>query len=367
MKARPHPDQAERLEDLHDLQILDTDREGDFDDLVALASGLCGTPVSVINLIDEDRQWFKAEVGLGVRETPLDSSLCAHAILEQTYVEIPDTWLDARTRDNPLCAGDGGLRFYAGALLRSERGLPVGTLCVLDTRPRQLTDLQRTALQVLAGQVMAQMRLRKSLRQAEAMRQEADHRVKNSLQAMASLIAIQARSADAPVRAALEQVERQIRSVAMLHGMLNHADGAEGVALQSYVGRIGTILDQSLSGALTVTAQAVPARVSAMQAAAIGTIMNEFASNSLKHAFPDGRLGHVDFRVEHAGDGGLRLVCADDGIGFGWDSVDHDASLGLRVMQATAESLGGTLRPQDSDAGLVLAVSFALDPDLNPA
>ena len=91
--CRPIPilRQDERLASLRSYGILDTEREADFDDIVGLASQLCGTPISVVNLIDQDRQWFKAEVGLGVRETPIESSICAHAILEADFVEIPDT------------------------------------------------------------------------------------------------------------------------------------------------------------------------------------------------------------------------------------------------------------------------------------
>lgn len=367
MEAQPHPHQAERLKDLHDLEILDTPREEDFDAVVALAAELCEAPISVINLIDADRQWFKAEVGLGVRETPLDTSLCAHAILERDFLEIPDTRLDARMRDNPLCLGDGGLRFYAGALLRTDRGLPIGTLCILDTRPRHLTGLQRRALMVLAGQVMAQIKLRQALRRAEEMRQEADHRVKNSLQAMASLIMLQARDAEPAVRAALDQVGRQVRSLATLHAMLNRHGGSDAVALQPYAAGVGAILGESLPAHLSVSVEAAPVMVTSAQAAAIGTIMNEFASNALKHAFPGGRAGRVSFAIQPDGDDSLRLVCADDGIGFEWDKVDRNASLGLRVMMATAETLGGPLRPVDRGAGLALALTFGIDRTINPA
>jgi GAF domain-containing protein len=102
MKAEPHPQQHNRLTTLRQYDILDTPRERDFDDIVALASEICGTPIAVINLIDEHRQWFKAEVGLGVRETPLETSICSHVILEDDFVEIEDTLVDDRTADNEL-------------------------------------------------------------------------------------------------------------------------------------------------------------------------------------------------------------------------------------------------------------------------
>ena len=112
VQADRHPRQDERLASLWSYGILDTEREADFDDIVELASQVCGTPISVVNLIDRDRQWFKAEVGLGVRETPIESSICAHAILETDFVEIRDTLVD------PRMAGNAGRRRSRPALLR---------------------------------------------------------------------------------------------------------------------------------------------------------------------------------------------------------------------------------------------------------
>ncbi|MGV3613954.1 MAG: PAS domain-containing protein [Fimbriimonas sp.] len=173
MRASLHRNESERLAALRAYGVLDTPRERDFDEIVALVAQICGTPIAVVNLVDEERQWFKAEIGLGVRETPLDTSLCAHAILERDLVEIPDTLLDPRFQTNPLVTGTPHLRFYAGALLESPDGLPIGTLCVLDHAPRQLTDLQRQALRVFARQVMTQLEVRRQARSlAEQQRAE---------------------------------------------------------------------------------------------------------------------------------------------------------------------------------------------------
>lgn len=361
MQAREHPRQPERLRELVALQILDTPREKDFDDIVDLASRLCEVPVSVVNLIDGGRQWFKAEVGLGVRETPLETSICAHAILEDDFVEIGDTLLDSRMQDNPLCTGDGGLRFYAGALLKTDTGLPIGTLCVLDHAPRQLTDLQRRALVVLARQVMNQIELRRALRIADAMRAEADHRVKNSLQAVAALVSMQARvAADGETRMALGQVGRQIASVASLHEMLNDHTSGRAVDLQPYMAGIGDILAQSLPPQLAFHTSSDAVRATPAMAAAIGTMMNEFASNAFKHAFPGGQAGRISFELRRIGADMARFTCADDGIGFDWSRVDPASSLGLRVMTATAETLGGALTPEPSARGSQFSVTFPI-------
>ena len=148
-----------RLQALASYQILDTLPEPAFDDLVEVASIICDAPIAVINFIDRDRQWFKSEKGLGVRETPLDISICAHAILQPGLFVVPDTTQDPRFANNPLVTGEPHLRFYAGALLESSDGYPLGTLCVLDFQPRELTERQGFALKALANQVMAHMQL----------------------------------------------------------------------------------------------------------------------------------------------------------------------------------------------------------------
>jgi PAS domain S-box-containing protein len=163
--SQPAWSEADRLAALARYGILDTPPEPAFDDLVRLAADICEAPIAAVNLVAGDRQWFKSELGLGVRETPLDVSICAHAILEADLVVVPDTTQDARFADNPLVTAVGGLRFYAGALLKSSEGLPLGTLCVLDRMPRPggITERQRLTLTTLASQAMAQLELRRAL------------------------------------------------------------------------------------------------------------------------------------------------------------------------------------------------------------
>jgi signal transduction histidine kinase/ActR/RegA family two-component response regulator len=153
-----------RIEALKRYEILDTPREPAFDELVSLAADICQTPIAVVNFIGDGRQFFKAEVGLGVRESPLETSFCAHAILEHEFLMVPDATADARFACNPLVTGSPLLRFYAGALLKTEDGVPLGTLCVLDTQPKSLSELQQRTLKVLAHQAMHQLNLRMALR-----------------------------------------------------------------------------------------------------------------------------------------------------------------------------------------------------------
>jgi GAF domain-containing protein len=135
--------------------MLDTPREKEFDDIAALASALCETPIAVVNLVGDCRQFFKAEVGLGVRETPFESSFCAKALLQRDFLVVPDATADARFACNPLVTGAPHIRFYAGVLLKKDDGFPIGTVCILDFKPRDLTSVQNEALRVLARHAMA--------------------------------------------------------------------------------------------------------------------------------------------------------------------------------------------------------------------
>lgn len=152
MQAAPNsPDEAQRLATLHALDVLDTGPEEEFDALVRVASLVCGVPVSLVSLIDTERQFFKANIGLpGVSETPRDIAFCAHAILGDGLFEVPDASLDPRFSDNPLVTGHPDIRFYAGAPIAMGDGQRIGTLCVIDRNPRQLSDAQREVLKSLA-------------------------------------------------------------------------------------------------------------------------------------------------------------------------------------------------------------------------
>jgi two-component system, NtrC family, sensor kinase len=155
--------EAARLAALDRYAILDTDPEQVFDDLVILASYICKTPIALLSLLDDHRQWFKSTVGVQVRETPLEMSICAHAIKQRDLFIVPDTLQDARFRENPMVVGEPHIRFYAGAPLINEDGFALGTLCVLDRQPRELDPEQKQALKSLRQLALKQMELRRNL------------------------------------------------------------------------------------------------------------------------------------------------------------------------------------------------------------
>ena len=156
-------DEKTRLDGLRKYRILDTDPEQAFDDLTFLASQICETPIALISLVDEHRQWFKSRVGIDAEQTSRSVSFCAHAIQQSGLFVVPDTLDDARFRENPLVVNDPNIRFYAGAPLVTRDGDALGTLCVVDVRPRTITDGERQALEALRRQAQAQLELRRNL------------------------------------------------------------------------------------------------------------------------------------------------------------------------------------------------------------
>ncbi|MDT5040570.1 MAG: hypothetical protein QOE51_1555, partial [Actinoplanes sp.] len=166
MRAPLSEDEYARIAALYDTQVLDTQPEDDFNDIAQLASQICETPMGLVCLVDSDRQWFKAQVGVDFGQTTRDASFCAHAVSSHELLEVTDAADDPRFVDNPLVLSEPHLRFYAGAPVILDGTLPVGTVCVFDTEPRQLTPEQRRALRSLARHASVQLELRRYARHA---------------------------------------------------------------------------------------------------------------------------------------------------------------------------------------------------------
>ena len=153
--------ESERLKALSEYRILGTKPEENYDDITKIASLTCGTPIALLSLVDSDRQWFKAKVGIDAQETVRDWSFCAHAIHSSEPLIVEDALQDERFFDNPLVKGEPKIRLYAGFPLQNEENHRIGTLCVIDREPHGLTDVQLSVMQSLSRQAVAFLELRK--------------------------------------------------------------------------------------------------------------------------------------------------------------------------------------------------------------
>jgi two-component sensor histidine kinase len=373
VKAELHTAEASRLGALRSYGILDTPREIDFDEIVKVAAAVCGTPISVINLIDQGRQWFKAEVGLGVRETPLDSSICAHAILQPGLFIVPDTTLDPRFSDNALVVGDPHLRFYAGALLATPEGFPLGTVCVLDYKPRDLNETQKDFLRLMAHQVMTLLELRRInaaeyvariqaeelVKQNETLMRESDHRLMNSLQLVQSILSLQSRSAlSAEAKAQLDMASNRVLAIATVHKQLHLTSSTEEIEIDSFLRRLCDSLKQTAPaqiGAINVTAETTKFRSDV--ASGLGLLVAELVTNSFKYAYAIGQRGDVAVDFKQA-DSGWRLEVSDEGRGLpeGFD-IEQSKGFGMQVVKAFVRRLNAKLTVSSSPGRTAFEIS----------
>ncbi len=352
MLAGIHPNEPERLKTLLSYEILDTRPEVEFDEITALAAGLTDCPVALVSLVDDTRQWFKSSHGFDTAETPIDMAICAHALSTEDFLEIGDLAEDPRTRDNPLVCAGPLARFYAGALLRAPNGLAIGTLCVLDYRPRRLTPLQRDALRVLARQVMVRIEHARALRDADLMRKEIDHRTKNSLQSVSSLIRLQRRAArEDETRAALDKALLHIEGVASLHAELYRGSDDDRICLSRLTDRLAELMGAQLPENICLTVDMEKFEIGSRRASGFGVMVNEFVSNSVKHGFPGGAPGQIRIEGRVLSDGTYAMTLSDDGAGFA-DGADEN--LGMKVLRGAATGLGAETTALVSQDGVRL-------------
>lgn len=314
-------DEEERLAALRSYAVLDTPPEPDFDDIAVLAAQICATPVAAISLVEDRRQWFKAEVGLGMRETPIEVSFCAKAALRRGLTVIPDAAADPRFAGNPLVAEDPRLRFYAGARLDTPAGLPLGTLCVLDYVPRDLTREQGAALSTLARQVVAQLELRHAIaardealaasRRTEARQallvRELHHRTRNQLAILQSMLGATARASQG-IAEFYAAFSGRIASMARTQALLTE-DYWQTAPLRTLVlAELQPFADEE-SG--RIRASGPDLHLSADLAVPLSMALHELATNAARHGSLSAAGGRVEVAWAEEREGGKRVLTLD--------------------------------------------------------
>ncbi|WCE04861.1 GAF domain-containing sensor histidine kinase [Pseudoxanthomonas sp. JBR18] len=396
MHHRPAPKlpaalERRRLDALYRYDVLDTAPEAAFDDITQIAALFCGTPMALISLVEAHRQWFKSAYGLNEHETPIEGSICAHALLQDALMVVPDTCRDARFRASPLVLGAPHLRFYAGAQLRTPDGLPLGTVCVLDTKPGTLTEAQGQMLRGLARQVMTQLELRRLLATSERTSQYRagllasaghDFRTPMTTVNLALDMAHRASAERLPRilaigRAALANVESGLTR------MLSSASGQNTFELNDLAPTsIGEVLDR-VGQAHDWTARRQTVRLTVVGTTQIApsdgrqleTLLGNLVANAIKYTPAGGRVLVGCRRRE----GALDIEVVDNGPGIAPDKIAHmygafrqttrsrdGLGLGLWIVHriATALDIGITVRSRPGrGTRFILRLPGAMRPD----
>jgi two-component sensor histidine kinase len=257
--------------------------------------------------------------------------------------------MDPRSLANPLVAGDFGLRFYAGVPLRTHDGFNLGTLCVIDREPRTVGEAEIAQLSDLAAGVMDELELRlsakRTISEKEILFKEVHHRVKNNLQIVSSLLALQSRSAPAEVRAQFEESLRRIHAMGLLHERFYQEHQVESVDLTTYLGELLTsLIDTSgLAERVSARVEGPPIQVDLDAGTPLGLLAAEVILNACKHAFPDEREGEIAIVTETA-DGRIDLRICDNGIGHDPGRERPGNGMGQRLIDNFVRQLNGTFR-----------------------
>ncbi len=355
MHPPKHAQENERLKALYRYEILDTPPEQAFDDVTRLVASICRVPIAVINLIDAERQWFKSEIGLGVRETPLDISICAHAILQPGFFTVADTLEDARFSDNPLVTGDPHLRFYAGVLLKSEEGHPLGTLCALDYVPRELSEEQQEAMLALGRQVMEILELKIRNRQLTRAVSESNHRIKNSFQTLDALIEVQQAH---QFSFQIQRIRHFVRSIALSHDLIARDAEAEHsqktVSIRAFIEPLVNNW-KTMTQSRSLTLELSDFEMSLKRVMAVAALTNELLANAVKHSQEEIQLS---LSLDENQKAVLRV--RDQGRGFPANFDPAAASnIGMELVLSLAQwDLQGSVVFQNWEGGGEVRVVF---------
>ncbi|MEW9797257.1 hybrid sensor histidine kinase/response regulator [Alteromonas sp. CYL-A6] len=361
MQSAPHPEsEAKRLTELLSFDVLDTEAEALFDELTLLASEICQTPIALISLVDQDRQWFKSNHGLDASETPRNVSFCAHAILQHDVMEVRDTHSDQRFFDNPLVTEEPHIRFYAGSPLVTSGGEAIGTVCVISDRPKTLTIEQKKALKSISKTIVAHLELRRKnqeLRRTSQIQSDflsyVSHEIRTQLNGISTLSGL------------LEQEARDLHLPASFADALSHVR-MSGERLTNIV---NSVLDikQIEAGKLKLYPRQVPVRdffshifsLMATRASAVSVTFDSHIAEDVPDVLEmdDTKLGQVALnlignaikftppkravRVNVSYQTPHLVICVND-EGIGISEEDQTRLFGAYARMDNAQSFAGT-------------------------
>ena len=362
-------DEDARLRAVRSFDILDTEPEDSFDDLVQLASAICEAPISTVTIIDRDRQWFKAMIGVDKRESSREVSFCAHTVANKRQLIVADAQADPRFASNPAVQGEPWIRFYAGSPLVTESGQVVGTICVIDRVPRELTEFQSEALGALARQTMRLLELRRQTHEMQELDRVKDefvalvsHELRTPLTSIRGYLEVLLAEEPGPVndlqRRFLQIVDR---SSVRLHRIVD--DLLVLASLQTgTLNLLRTAVDVNDVAGEVVETFAPSAAESNIQLltdlhatlsidadrSRLSQVLGNLVSNGLKFT-PEG--GSVTIHTAND-DGGVVVDVRDTGIGIAANELPHVFGRFFRTTAAEESAIPGT--------GLGLAISRAI-------
>lgn len=380
-KAAKHKKEEERIKLLESYSILDTLPEIDYDNLTAIAAEICGTPISLVSFVDKDRQWFKSRHGLNATETPRDYSFCAHAINDPHNVFIiEDSRKDIRFFDNPVVTGSPNVVFYAGVPLINENGLPLGSLCVIDDKPKKLSENQIRSLKALSDQIMKLLELRlqriefeKTIKKLEKKNQEleifahiAAHDLKSPLANVSGLVALFSENYGSAIDAEGNEIINLIKTSAdklrqMIDGLLEYSktdqmttENRTEVNLKILKEEISNlfIFQNNCSITFISNIDSVNTNKTALEQILINLIANAIKYNDKEIAAIEIEILEEDnFYKISVGDNGPGILKEDQEIIFQIFEVvlnvdrfgQKGNGIGLATVKKIVENLGGTI------------------------
>ncbi|UEM07469.1 GAF domain-containing protein (plasmid) [Skermanella rosea] len=379
-------DEPQRLIALHRYDLLDTPPERAFDHITRLAARVLGMPISLVTLIDETRQWFKSRYGLDAPWTRREVAFCSYTILDTETLVVPDAAADDRFADNPLVTGDPNIRFYAGAPLVTPEGHALGTLCVIDRSPHpEFSGEQRRLLRDFADLVMTEIEARsaalalrrkvhehqeterqrqRSLAEKETLLREVHHRVKNNLQVVDSLLALQIRHTPA-IAGNLRELRFRVYSLGLVHQELTQSGDLERIKPREFLHDLARTLatHHAAPGSdltLDVTVEPGNSAIRTDVAIPLGLLVTELVSGAYKRAFPPDRHGVIDVSLTFTGGGKARLIVSDNGSVL--PGTISPSAIGQRIITELVDQLDGDLT-MDETHGTRIVVTFPCLPE----